>query len=76
VAAWLASDMSSSEYSRLLSVWVNMHDYAGMPVNIESLGNEVSVLPVGEVETLIESAGFDAPVLFFKHYWFMPGFLK
>jgi len=73
VEAGLASDMSSSKYSKLLEAWVNMHNYAGMPVNIESFGNEVSVLPAEELELLIESGGFDSPVLFFQtlliHAW-------
>jgi tRNA (cmo5U34)-methyltransferase len=74
VETGLASDMSKSEYSKLLEVWVNMHDYAGMPVNINSFGNKVSILPVEEVKSLVESGGFEAPVLFFQtlliHAWF------
>ena len=74
IEAGLASDMSKSEYSKLLEVWVNMHNHAGMPVNIESFGNEVAILPIKEVESLVKSGGFEAPVLFFQtlliHAWF------
>ena len=66
VEAGLASDMSTPEYNKLLEVWVNMHNYAGMPVNINAFGNKVAMLPVDEVESLIKLAGFEAPVLFFQ----------
>ncbi len=74
VEVGLASDTSKHEYYKLLEVWVNMHNYAGMPLNVQSLGNEVAILPVTEVASLVESSGFDAPVLFFQalliHAWF------
>jgi tRNA (cmo5U34)-methyltransferase len=74
VEVGLASDMSRPEYKKLLEVWINMHDYAGMPVNIESFGNKVAVLPVEEIESIVESAGFETPILFFQtlliHAWF------
>ena len=74
VEAALASDMSKPKFNHLLEVWVNMHNYAGMPVNVESFGNKVAILPIEEVESIIESGGFDAPALFFQtlliHAWF------
>ncbi len=74
INADLASDMSSSAYKNLLDVWINMHNYAGMPVKIDSFGSDVAVLPTSEVESIIESSGFKAPVLFFQtlliHAWF------
>ena len=74
IEAGLASDISKSEYNKLLEGWVNMHNYAGMPINIESFGNEVAISPVEDVELLIESSGFENPVLFFQtlliHAWF------
>jgi len=52
-----------------------MHNYAEMPVNVESFGTKVSILPRDKVEEIIESGGFDTPVLFFQtiliHAWFV-----
>jgi len=74
INADLASDMSTSEYKSLLEVWVNMHEHAGMPVRIESFGSKVAMVPIEEVESIIKSSGFNAPVLFFQtlliHAWF------
>ena len=74
IEACLASDMSKPAYNQLLEVWINMHDYAKIPVHVDSFGNKVSILPVEKVETIIESGGFDTPVLFFQtlliHAWF------
>ncbi len=74
VNADLASDMSTSEYKSLLEVWVNMHDHADMPVRVESFGSKVAMVPIGEVESIIKSSGFNLPVLFFQtlliHAWF------
>jgi len=50
IEAGFASDMTKPAYNDLLAVWTNMHDYAGMPVNVASLGKEVSVLPVEKSE--------------------------
>ncbi len=74
VNADLASDMSTSEYESLLEVWLNMHDYAGMPVRVESFGDKVAMLPAVEVEEIVRSSGFETPVQFFQtlliHAWF------
>jgi len=74
INADLASDMSTFEYKSLLKVWLNMHEYAGMPVNIDSFGHHVAILPIEEVESIIALSGFDTPVLFFQtlliHAWF------
>jgi len=74
VNADLAFDMTSSDYKSILDVWVNMHNYAEMPVNPDSFGRNVALLPTEEVESIIKSSGFDSPVLFFQtlfiHAWF------
>ena len=74
INADLASDMSSLEYKSLLAVWVNLHDYAAMPVRIKSFGSKIALLAHQEVATIIKSNGFDDPVLFFQtvfiHAWF------
>ena len=74
INADLASDMSSLEYDSLLKVWVNLHEYAGMPVRIESFGSKVAMVPLKEVESILKSSGFEEPVLFFQtlfiHAWF------
>jgi tRNA (cmo5U34)-methyltransferase len=74
INADLASDMSTSEYQSLVKVWVNMHEYAGMPVRVESFGDKVAMVPIAEVESIIKSSGFDLPVLFFQtlliHAWY------
>jgi len=74
VNADLAFDMTSPDYKSILDVWVNMHNYAEMPVNIDSFGHQVALLPTEEVESIIKSSGFYSPVLFFQtlfiHAWF------
>ena len=74
INADLASDMSASKYNNLVEVWVNMHDYAGIFVRTNSFGSKVTMLPIGEVESIIKSSGFEAPALFFQtlliHAWF------
>lgn len=74
VNADLASDMSTSDYKNILDVWINMHDYAEMPPNVDSFGHNVALLPTEKVELIIKSSGFYSPVLFFQtlfiHAWF------
>lgn len=74
INADLAFDMSSSDYKRALDVWVTMHDYAGMPVYVDSFGRNVALLPTEKVESIIKSSGFDSSVLFYQllfiHAWF------
>jgi len=74
INADLASDMSTSAYKSLLEVWVNMHEHAGVPIRVESFGSKVAMVPIGEIESIIKSSGFNTPVLFFQtlliHAWF------
>ncbi len=74
INADLASDMSSSVYKGILEVWENMHGYANMPIRTKSFGTKVALEPVKEIELILKSSGFDAPVLFFQtlliHAWF------
>jgi len=75
VSADLASDMSSAVDIKLFEVWVRTMTYAEIPVEeVEKLGREVAVIPPHEIESIIASSGFDAPVLFFQslliHAWF------
>lgn len=74
INADLAFDMSTSDYKDILDVWINMHDYADMPTNVDSFGRSVALLPADKVESIIKSSGFDSPVLFFQtlfiHAWF------
>lgn len=75
----LVSDMSTSDYQSLLKVWLRMLKSAELPEeNIEGMraayGRDVAVLPPQEVASIIASAGFDLPVLFFQnlliHAWY------
>ncbi len=74
INADLAGDMSSLEYEKLLKVWINLHEYASMPVRVESFGTKVAMLDTKELASLIKTSGFDEPVLFFQtlfiHAWF------
>jgi len=75
VSADLASDTSSSAYKNLFDVWVRTMKYAGIPAEeAENIGHRISVLSPPEIEALIISSGFSAPVLFFQslliHAWY------
>jgi tRNA (cmo5U34)-methyltransferase len=79
VSSDLASDMSSSAYQSLLEVWVRMLRSSETPAEeiekfLTSYGRDVALLPPQEVEAIIASSGFDAPVLFFQtlliHAWY------
>jgi tRNA (cmo5U34)-methyltransferase len=74
VNADLATDMSSDSYKILLDPWVKMHEYANMLVNVNKFGNDVALVPVNEIESLLKTSGFEEPVLFFQtiflHAWF------
>lgn len=79
VSADLASDMSTSSYQSLREIWTRMLKYAEFPdLAIEdflaSHGRDAAVLPPHEVASIIESGGFDSPVLFmqtlFIHAWY------
>jgi tRNA (cmo5U34)-methyltransferase len=72
--------MSTSAYQSLLDVWLRMMKSAELPEeNIEKMraayGRDVAVLPPQEeVASIIATAGFDPPVLFFQnlliHAWY------
>ncbi len=81
VSADLASDMNTVNYERLFDVWIRTMQYSDMPVaEIDkfrsSFGHDVAIVPPYEIESLIASSGFDSPVLFFRRYLCMPGFLN
>lgn len=75
----LASDVDSSEYDSLLNVWLNVMSAGGIPAaGLEQMraayARDVAILPPAQVASIIESAGFDAPVMFYQagliHAWF------
>ena len=79
VNADIASDMSASTHKSLFEVWMQTLKYSEMPAEqVEkfrvSFGQDVAVLTPQEVESIIVSSGFDAPVLFlqaiFIHAWY------
>jgi len=79
VSADITGDQSSPAYQSLLEVWLRMLRYTDMPeAQVEQmptvLGRDIGVLPPQQVASLIASAGFDPPVLFFQtlliHAWY------
>jgi tRNA (cmo5U34)-methyltransferase len=79
VNAALASDRSSSNYENLLEVWLRMLKSSGMPIEQiaqipASFSRDIAMLPLPEVESIMASSGFNAPVLFFQtlliHAWY------
>jgi len=79
VSADITADQSSPAYQSLLEVWLRMLRYTDMPdAQVEQmptiLGRNIGVLPPQQVASLIASAGFDTPVLFFQtlliHAWY------
>jgi tRNA (cmo5U34)-methyltransferase len=79
ISSDIAYDMSNSAYQSLLDVWSQMMKYAELPdEDIEKMrtayGRDVAVLPPREVESIIASGGFDAPILFYQnlliHAWY------
>lgn len=75
----LASDVATSEYDALLKAWLDMMLAAGIPAAgleqmREAYARDVAILPPARVASLIGSAGFDTPVLFYQagliHAWF------
>jgi len=79
VSSVLAADMSAPAYQSLLEVWLRMLRSTEMPEEEvekfrDSYGRDVAILPPQEVELIIASSGFDAPVLFFQtlliHAWY------
>jgi tRNA (cmo5U34)-methyltransferase len=79
VSSDLASEMSSSAYQNLLEVWLRMLKYSETSAEeiekfLTSYGRDTAILPPQEVEAIIASSGFEAPVLFFQtlliHAWY------
>jgi len=75
----LSADVESEEYDALLAVWQRvMSSSTVTPEGLERMragyAKDVSILPQGDVGSIIESGGFDAPVHFFAagliHAWF------
>jgi tRNA (cmo5U34)-methyltransferase len=78
-SADLASDTSSATYQSLLDVWIRLMRETGSPAGqLERLrvtyGRDVAVLPTQQISSIIESAGFETPVLFLQtgliHGWY------
>lgn len=79
VNADLAGDVSDPAHQNLLEVWMRTMKYTGMSdAELEkhhaSFETDVALLPPAELGALVESSGFDLPVLFFQslmiHAWF------
>ena len=79
ISSDIVSDMSTAAYQSLLEVWLRkMKSPEVTDEHNENLraayGRDVAVLPPREVESIIASGGFDAPVLFFQtlliHAWY------
>ncbi|WP_193199774.1 class I SAM-dependent methyltransferase [Nostoc sp. MG11] len=73
VSADLSSGASDSAYKDLFEVWFQMQRFNGMlEEGIEKMrqayGRNVAVSALREIEALIASNGFDAPVLFFQAF--------
>lgn len=75
----LASEVGSSEYDGLLAAWLNMMLAAGIPAaGLEQMrtaySRDVAILPATRVASIIQSGGFDKPVMFYQagliHAWF------
>ena len=79
VTAALVADPSAPSSPSLLDVWMQMQKYAGIsPEQINAMrgsyGRAFAVQSPKEVEAIIASSGFSAPVLFFQalliHAWY------
>ena len=76
ISSDLSADPSTDAYQNLLKIWLGLFQ---LPAEqIEKMrpvfSQNVAVLPPREVESMIESSGFDRPVLFFQtlllHAWY------
>lgn len=74
----LASDVGSSEYEALLHIWLNVMAGAGIPPEglqrmRTAYAKDVAILPPSTVGRIIQSGGFEAPVIFYQagliHAW-------
>ena len=79
VSADLASDVNSDAYRSLLEVWLRMMSAAEVTEEMRermrtTYDRDVGVLPPADIASLIESAEFQAPVLFHQagliHAWY------
>lgn len=75
----LASDVSSKQYDALLHAWLTTMVSAGVQSDVlertrAAYARDVAVLPPVRIASIIQSAGFEAPVQFFQggliHAWF------
>ncbi len=67
----LSADRASTAYEETMEVWLRLMEYTGLPPEaIAQLrtvyGRDVAITPPEELETLIASAGFAAPVPFLQ----------
>ena len=78
-SADLASDITSTAYESLLEVWLRLMKMADSTEEaLQKLrtvyGRDVAVLPLEEVSAIIDSGGFETPVLFLQtgliHAWY------
>jgi tRNA (cmo5U34)-methyltransferase len=79
INADLSYDTSAPNYPTLMAKWLQLLKSADWPANDvdklpEVYKEHVAMLPPAEVESLLEQAGFNAPILFsqslFIHSWF------
>ena len=77
--AELSGDMSTPEYAELFEVWLRVFELADFtPAMMDGLrgayGRDVAITPSHEIEALIASAGFEAPIAFLQtgliYAWF------
>lgn len=71
VSSDLSADLNSLSYQSLLKTWLELMKEGGVsPEGREGMrnayGKSVSVLPNKDIETFIQSAGFDNPIRFFQ----------
>lgn len=74
----ISYDMNASSFQSIGEMWWRMMKYTSVHLEIEKMyatfGRDVAVLPPPEVASIIESSGFEAPVLFsqnlFIHAWY------
>ena len=67
----LSADRTAASYPDLFEAWLRLMAFAGLPPEaIASLrsayGRDVAITPPHEIEALIRSAGFEAPVAFLQ----------
>lgn len=72
VSSDLSFNTASTDYEKLLDIWLKLLKYSEWPAeNLDKLPEvyrtNVSVLPHEEVEGIIESAGFNKPVKFLQN---------